>query len=125
MPKPIDLNLLPPQAREISEIIGHEKATALLSLLGGADITFGGKMRGRIAETIGSEALDKLIYHYGCASISLPRCDAAFRMASREKAIEALRNGATLNEAALIAGVTRRTITNWVLQERQKPASRL
>lgn len=108
-----EANFLPDSARVMAELIGYAPTLALCKVLGGADLRFGGPMAPTIITIIGADAYAVLLKHYGHERVSIPRCHQLLRRQLIHNTMMAIDAGATGTQAALAAGVTRRTVCNW------------
>lgn len=109
----MSLELLPPSARELAELIGLENALRVCELVGGlkpyipAQMDEGHALFAQLAEAIGEAAAKQLFKQYGGDFLELPRCSAWAR-AARDAAI--LETTRPIDELARANGLTRRRI---------------
>lgn len=63
-----------------------------------------------IKELIGSDAFLKLIYAFGGSNVVFPTIKTVKYLEQREKAIQLLKNGYSINETARLTGIHQRVL---------------
>ncbi|MCA8880373.1 MAG: hypothetical protein KDA73_10565 [Rhodobacteraceae bacterium] len=101
-------------AAEIAAVIGEAQARRLFAARGGTQITIPKAAAGSaLAELVGEVDAQRMIAHFGHGRIDLPMGDARGIRGRRARAMEMLRDGASLRQVALACDLNIRTVTNY------------
>jgi len=107
----ISLDMLPPRARELAELIGLPALITLVEARGGLPLHIPKRVTDRhpIAQLIGIDNAESLANVYGGAPIEIPRCETTLRALLHEE-IRARRRIQTESQVAREFGMWGRSI---------------
>ena len=122
----LDIEHLPPVARELIEVIGLDATRALIEAFGGTRLYVPGRLAPdhALVKLLGEPAAAALAAHYAGDELGVPRAAAAMRAALHRQIVAAYDAGASAARLAREHGCTERWIYAIVARRRSELASR-